>query len=78
MGMYRFVKIIPEKNQHRWYVVTWGPTLFGSWAVTRAWGRLGSAWSQRRIEEYGTQDAARAEAQVQVERRKKRGYVHSN
>ena len=77
MGVHRFVKVVPEQNQRRWYVVTWGPTLFGTWAVTRAWGRLGAAWSQRRVEEYATPDEARAEAQAQVERREKRGYVGS-
>ena len=77
MGVQRFVKVDPEKNQRRWYVVAWGPTLFGDWAVMRAWGRLGADWSQRKVDEFPTEDEARAEAQAQVERREIRGYVRS-
>ena len=61
----------------RWYMVAWGPTLFGIWAVMRAWGRLGSEWSQQQVQEFATQDEACAEAQAQAERREKRGYVSS-
>jgi len=78
MGVQRFVKVDPEKNQRRWYVVAWGPTLFGDWAVMRAWGRLDADWSQRKIDEFSTEDEARTEAQAQVERRERRGYVRSD
>jgi predicted DNA-binding WGR domain protein len=54
--------------------------------VERAWGRLctglyrtvlGSEWSQRQVQEFATQDEAYAEAEAQVERRERRGYVSS-
>lgn len=77
MGIQRFVKVDPAKDVRRWYVVAWGPTLFGTWAVIRAWGRLGSEWSQRRVQEFATQDEACAEAVAQAERRERRGYVSS-
>jgi predicted DNA-binding WGR domain protein len=84
VGIQRFVKFNPARGMRRWHVVAWGPTLFGPWAVVRAWGRLrtglyrtvlGSEWSQRQIQEFATQDEACAEAQA--ERREKRGYVSS-
>ncbi len=77
MYVRRFVKVNPAENQRRYYVVAWGPTLFGGWAVMRAWGRMGSNWGQRRIEEFATEEEAIAEAEAQVERREKRGYVRS-
>jgi predicted DNA-binding WGR domain protein len=77
MGVRRFVKIDPDKGMRRWYVIAWGPTLFGTWAVQRAWGRLGTNWSQRSVEEFDTVDGACAEAEAQATRREKRGYVSS-
>ncbi len=75
MGVQRFVKVDSAQNQRRWYVVAWGPTLFGAWAVARSWGRLGTNWSQRRVEEFATVDEAIAEAEAQMVRRGKRGYA---
>lgn len=77
MGVQRFVKVDPVENQRRWYVVAWGPTLFGNWAVVRSWGRLGTNWSQCRVEEFATVDEAIAEAEAQMERRMKREYAGS-
>jgi len=77
VGVQRFTRINPARNDRRWYVVAWGPTLFGDWAVTRAWGRLGSGWSQRRVQEFPTADQARAEVEAQAGRRERRGYVVS-
>lgn len=86
MGIQRFVKVNPDKGMRRWYMVAWGLTLFGTWAVVRAWGRpctglyrtvLGSEWSERQLQEFAAQDEAYAEAETQTERREKRGYVSS-
>jgi len=77
VGVQRFVKVDAAENQQRWYVVAWGQTLFGTWAVVRSWGRLGTNWSQRRVEEFATVDEAIAEADAQMERRAKRGYAGS-
>ena len=84
MSVRRFVKINPARNERRWYVISWGQTLFDTWAVVRTWGRpctglyrtvLGGNWSQRRVEEFATEDEACVEAEAQVERRTKRGYA---
>ena len=77
MGIQRFVKVNPTKNERRWYVISWGPTLFDTWAVVRTWGRLGGNWSQCRVEEFATEHEVVAEVKVQIERRMKRGYVPS-
>ena len=33
-------KRLPARNQQRFYRITITPTLFGSWAVVREWGRI--------------------------------------
>lgn len=30
-----------EKNQHRYYVLSIQPSLFGTWTLIRTWGRIG-------------------------------------
>ncbi|MCP4543651.1 MAG: WGR domain-containing protein [Chloroflexi bacterium] len=75
MGVRVFVKIDPTENERRWYVVSWGPTLFGKWAVVCTWGRLGTDWSQRQVQEFDTQDQAVDEANTQIQRRENRGYT---
>jgi predicted DNA-binding WGR domain protein len=49
--------------------------LFGTWSVTLSWGRLGSSWHRHRVLEFPTAEEASTEAEAQVERRLKRGYV---
>ena len=74
MRAQRFIKVNWEHNQRRWYVIAWGPTLFGSWAVVRTWGRLGTDWTRRQVDEFDTPQEAAAEARAQIERRERRGY----
>ena len=62
MGVRVFVKIDLAENKRRWYVVSWGPTLFETWAVVCTWGRLGTDWSQRQVQEFETQEEAMGEA----------------
>ena len=69
-----FTKIDREHDQRRWYAVAWGATLFGRWVVARSWGRLGSDWAGRCVDEFDTAEEAAAEAGVQIERRERRGY----
>ncbi len=43
-------RIDPERNMHRFYLLTVQPTLFGGVSVIRNWGRIGSSgrpWSRR-------------------------------
>jgi len=34
-------RVNPGKNEHRFYVVQVGPSLFDAYAVLRVWGRIG-------------------------------------
>ncbi len=74
MGVQLFVKVDLAENERRWYAVTWGPTLFGAWAVVCAWGRLGTDWSQRQVREFDAEEDAVVEAEAQIRRRLSRGY----
>ncbi len=67
-------RVRPEKNERRWYALSWGPTLLDTWGVVLSWGRVGSNWHRRRVLEFPTAEEAISEAQAQVERRLKRGY----
>jgi predicted DNA-binding WGR domain protein len=73
-GVRHFVRVRPEKNEHRWYTVAWGPTLFGEWGVCLSWGRLGTNQYQQRILTFASPKEAQAEVERQVARRLKRGY----
>lgn len=74
MSVQQFTKTDPGQNVHRWYTIYCGPTLFDTWAVVRAWGRIGSNRSQHLIHEFPTPDLAHTEAERQAQRRAKRGY----
>jgi predicted DNA-binding WGR domain protein len=78
MGVRRFIKIDRERDRHRWYVISWGPTLFGNWAVVRSWGRVGTNWAQCKSETFEKGETARAEADAQARRRLRRGYTETN
>lgn len=69
-----FTRVRPAENEYRWYAIAVEPTLFGTWAVHLSWGRLGTTQYQQKILEFGTSEAAAAEAQAQAKRRLKRGY----
>jgi predicted DNA-binding WGR domain protein len=70
-----FVKVEPEQDVYRWYAVTWGPTLFGTWAVVCAWGRIGTDWSQRQVREFDGEEGAVTEAEALILQRLRRGYT---
>jgi predicted DNA-binding WGR domain protein len=74
MSVRRFIKVDPDQSQYRWYTISWGPTLFGNWAVVRSWGRIGTDWAQCKSEVFEDDDVARAEAEAQTRKRLKRGY----
>jgi predicted DNA-binding WGR domain protein len=60
-------------NQQRFYAITVTPTLFGSWAMVREWGRIGQpgmvweAW-------FETEGEAWAAGEQWRQRKEKRGY----
>ena len=41
-----------QKNQHRYYCLSWQETLFGEGALLRAWGRRGTAMRREKAELY--------------------------
>jgi predicted DNA-binding WGR domain protein len=48
-----------EKNQHRYYMLSVQPTLFGGWSLVRSWGRIGRS-RRTRADLYQTRAAARS------------------
>ncbi len=69
----RFESRDPAENRHRFYDLTWQPTLFGEGALVRTWGRQGQPGTTRAT---FYPDRARAEAEVRqvVRRRLQHGY----
>lgn len=72
--LYLFERIRPEENERRRYVVATSRTLWGSWAVLMAWGRVDTSRWRQKVIEFDTPEEAVEEAEAQVERRYKRGY----
>ena len=71
----RLEKILPAKNQYRFYSVSIMQTLFGEWALIKEWGRIGSKGGQCRTEWHSSADNAE-NALLRIKARKeKRGYV---
>lgn len=69
----RLTKIVPARNQWRFYLMQAMPTLFGDWALVREWGRIGSP-GRVMMEVYGGAGEA-ITALAQLQRRKQRhGY----
>ncbi len=67
-----FERIVPEKNEHRYYYLAWWPTLFGM-AVVRMYGRRGR--SQRVLSEpFETLEAAWPFIRKHAKRRLRNGY----
>ena len=69
----RFESSDPVANRHRFYHLTWQPTLFGEWALVRTWGRQGQPGTSRATF-YPDRDGAQAEIRQVVRRRLAHGY----
>lgn len=63
----------PEKNMARFYAISLAPTLFGSCAVIREWGRIGSPGTVRE-EWFDDMPAALTAVANLADSKKKRGY----
>jgi len=70
----RFHSVNPQLNHYRYYVILWTPTLWGSWAVVRRWGRIGTDQVRELVHECANLDEALWVAADQIERRLRRGY----
>ena len=69
----RFEHVDPAENRHRFYDLTWQPTLFGEGALVRTWGRQGQAGTSHATF-YPDRACAAAEVRQVVRRRLQHGY----
>ncbi len=69
----RFESSDPAENRHRFYDLTWQPTLFGEGALVRTWGRQGQPGTSRATF-YPDRSCAQAEVRQVVRRRLQHGY----
>ena len=69
----RFEHVDPAENRHRFYDLTWQPTLFGDGALVRTWGRQGQPGTIRATF-YPDRTCAEAEVRQVVRRRLAHGY----
>ena len=69
----RFAYVDPAANRHRFYDLTWQPTLFGDGALVRSWGRQGQP-GRTRATFYPDRACAAAEVRQVVRRRLAHGY----
>ena len=67
-------RIEPVENMHRYYALQIAPDLFGGYALTRSWGRIGRSCTVR-VELHGTESAAIGALQVWRDRKQRRGYA---
>lgn len=67
-------RIDPVKNMARYYVLSVELTLFGSSALVREWGRIGSQ-GQRRSEFFEQSTGASVALDTWLQRKCRRGYV---
>ena len=74
MSALRFHSINPRLNRYRFYVILWTPTLWGSWAVVRRWGRIGTDQVRELVHECADLEEALWVAAAQIEQRLRRGY----
>lgn len=63
----------PAHNQHRFYGILLAPTLLGTWAVIREWGRIGQPGTVRESW-FETEALARAAGLKLQDRKERRGY----
>lgn len=63
-----------EINLHRFYATEISRDLFGTWLLTRRWGRVGRGGGQALVQSFrAARDALAAEADV-IGRKRRRGY----
>ncbi len=69
----RFENVDLAENRHRFYDLTWQPTLFGDGALVRTWGRQGQPGTTRATF-YPDRACAEVEVRQVVRRRLQHGY----
>ena len=71
----RLIKVDPSRNQRRYYALSVNPTLFGTWSVSREWGRLGHRGGRIRTDEHADEPTAQAALEQLKRQKERRGYV---
>ena len=66
--------IEPAANMRRFYALQIASDLFGGYALTRSWGRIGRSCTVR-VELHDTESAAIGALQAWQDRKRRRGYV---
>ncbi|WP_428651307.1 WGR domain-containing protein [Roseibium sp.] len=69
-------RLDPSRNMARFYSLSIEPTLFGDYAVRRAWGRLGT-FGQSRLDVFAEVNAANEHKRKLTTRKLRRGYALS-
>lgn len=77
-GVYSFAKDNPARNCFRRYIITYQPSLWDRYTVSRQWGRLGSERQLYRDEHFRSPRHASARVRGLIKRRLKRGYALTN
>jgi len=72
---YLLIKIDPQQNMKRFYLIYVQPTLLGEHCVVRVHGRIGRSERILPPLSYESAEAAQHAAAQLAERRRKRGYV---
>lgn len=67
-------KIVPSKNQQRYYSLRVDPDLFGCWSLVRQWGRLDADGGTLRFDSYPTEDEALRKLDELTIQKQNRGY----
>ena len=73
MNRFHLVRMDPESNTRRFYTARVQATLFGTFALVREWGRIGSP-GRVQIEEHESQEEAEAALAKLQQMKEKRGY----
>ncbi len=73
-SIFCFAKDNPEKNCFRRYIISYQPSLWDKYTVSRQWGRVGSDKQFHRDEHFRSPRPALARVQSLIKRRVKRGY----
>jgi predicted DNA-binding WGR domain protein len=66
-------RIDPTRNMARFYEISLEPSLFGTWAVMRRWGRIGSP-GRVRLELCNSADDAFDRIKRLISAKRRRGY----
>jgi len=71
----RLESIDPEKNRARFYVLYVSKTLWGSWALSRWWGRIDQPARGVRMDECATEEEALRRAAETIDLRMRHKYI---